>query len=219
MVAQDVRMKDYNPKSGEFTDPGYVKALQMLLDLNKKGYFMKDVNSTTHDMAKQLFFAGKGAIMYVELEEFPDVEKAMSGNWGFFPMPFIADGKGNQNYITGAPDGFIVSSKTKHPKEAMAFLKFLTSKENALKLVKKLGWPSPIDGATNPDTALKQVAEGVDYMKKAEGMAEWLDTDVNAKVADVYLSNLQLLLDGSKTPEQIMKEVQKVAKQVQSEVD
>jgi raffinose/stachyose/melibiose transport system substrate-binding protein len=219
MVAQDVRMKDYNPKSGEFTDPGYVKALQMLLDLNKKGYFMKDVNSTTHDMAKQLFFAGKGAIMYVELEEFPDVEKAMSGNWGFFPMPSIADGKGNQNYITGAPDGFIVSSKTKHPKEAMAFLKFLTSKENALKLVKKLGWPSPIDGATNPDTALKQVAEGVDYMKKAEGMAEWLDTDVNAKVADVYLSNLQLLLDGSKTPEQIMKEVQKVAKQVQSEVD
>jgi raffinose/stachyose/melibiose transport system substrate-binding protein len=59
----------------------------------------------------------------------------------------------------------------------------------------------------------------VDYMKKAEGMAEWLDTDVHAKVADVYLSNIQLLLDGSKTPEQIIKEVQEVAKQVQSEVE
>ncbi|MDQ0247020.1 raffinose/stachyose/melibiose transport system substrate-binding protein [Bacillus fengqiuensis] len=219
MVSQDVRMNDYNPRSGEFTDPGYVKAMEMLADLNKEGYFMKNVNSSSHDMAKQLFFAGKGSIFYVELEEFQNVEDNMKGNWGFFPMPAIADGQGNQNFITGAPDGFIVSSKTKHPKEAVEFLKFLTSKENALKLVEMIGWPSPIEGATNPDTALKQVAEGVDYMKKAEGMAEWLDTDVHAKVADVYLSNIQLLLDGTKTPEEVIEEVQKVAKQVQNEVE
>lgn len=219
MVPQDVRTKDYNPRSGEFTDPGYVKAMEMLRDLNKKGYFMKNVNSSSHDMGSQLFFAGKGAIFYVELEEFQNVENNMKSNWGFFPMPQVTEGEGNQNFITGAPDGFIVSSKSKHPKEAIEFLKFLTSKENALKLVEKIGWPSPIDGATNPDTALKQVAEGVDVMKNAEGMTEWLDTDVHAKVADVYLANIQLLLDGTKTPEEIIKEIQKVAKQVQNEVD
>jgi len=219
MVDQEVRMNDYNPRSGEFTDSGYVKAMEMLAELNEKGYFMDNVNSSSHDMVKQMFFAGKGAMFYVELEEFQDVENALKGNWGFFPMPSIADGNGSQNYITGAPDGFIVSSKTKHPKEAVEFLKFLTSKENSLKLVKDIGWPSPIEGATNPDTALKQVAEGVEYMKQAEGMAEWLDTDVHAKVADVYLSNIQLLLDGSKSPEEIIKEVQAVAKQVQSEVE
>jgi raffinose/stachyose/melibiose transport system substrate-binding protein len=219
MVDQEVRMNDYNPLSGEFTDPGYVKAMEMLAELNEKEYFMENVNSSSHDMVKQMFFAGKGAIFYVELEEFQDVENALKGNWGFFPMPAIDDGNGSQNYITGAPDGFIVSSKTKHPKEAIEFLKFLTSKENSLKLVKDIGWPSPIEGATNPDTALKQVAEGVDYMKQAEGMAEWLDTDVHAKVADVYLSNIQLLLDGSKSPEEIIKEVQDVAKQVKSEVE
>lgn len=219
MVPQDVRMKDYNPRSGEFTDPGYVKAMELLSDLNKKGYFMDNVNSSSHDMVKQMFFAGKGAIFYVELEEFQDVEKSMQGNWGFFPMPAISEGKGSQSFITGAPDGFIVSSKTKHPEEAIKFLKFLTSKENSLKLVKEIGWPSPIEGATNPDTALKQVAEGVDFMKQAEGMAEWLDTDVHAKVADVYLANIQLLLDGSKKPDEIIKEVQKVAKQIQSEVE
>lgn len=219
MVNQEVRMTDYNPRSGEFTDSGYVKAMEMLAELNEKGYFMDNVNSSSHDMVKQMFFAGKGAIFYVELEEFQDVENALKGNWGFFPMSSIADGNGSQKYITGAPDGFIVSSKTKHPKEAVEFLKFLTSKENSLKLVKDIGWPSPIEGATNPDTALKQVAEGVDYMKEAEGMAEWLDTDVHAKVADVYLSNIQLLLDGSKSPEEIIKEVQAVAKQVQNEVE
>lgn len=219
MVDQEVRMNDYNPRSGEFTDSGYVKSMELLAELNEKGYFMDNVNSSSHDMVKQMFFAGKGAIFYVELEEFQDVEDALKGNWGFFPMPSIADGNGSQKYITGAPDGFIVSSKSKHPKEAVEFLKFLTSKENSLKLVKDIGWPSPIEGATNPDTALKQVAEGVDYMKQAEGMAEWLDTDVHAKVADVYLSNIQLLLDGSKSPDEIIKEVQAVAKQVQSEVE
>ncbi|MGM0923402.1 MAG: ABC transporter substrate-binding protein [Bacillota bacterium] len=219
MVPQDVRMTDYNPRSGEFTDPGYVQAMEMLSSFVEEDYFMDNVNSSSHDMAKQLFFAGKGSIFYVELEEFQSIEDNMKGKWGFFPMPAISDGKGSQKLITGAPDGFIVSSKTKHPEEAIAFLKFLTSKENALKLVDQIGWPSPIDGATNPDTALKQVAEGVDFMKESEGMAEWLDTDVHAKVADVYLSNIQLLLNGSKTPEEIIKEVQKVAKQVRNEVE
>lgn len=219
MVAQDVRMNDYNPRSGEFTDPGYVKAMEMFAELNQKGYLMDNVNSSSHDMAKQYFFTGEGGIMYVELEEFQNVEDSLSANCNFFQMPAISEGKGNQNYITGAPDGFIVSSKTEHPEEAIKFLKFLTSKENAIKLAEQIGWPSPIDGATNPDTALQQVVEGVDTMKQAEGMAEWLDTDVHAKVADVYLANIQLLLDGSKSPEEIIKEVQAVAKEVQSEVE
>ncbi|AST91053.1 hypothetical protein BC6307_07050 [Sutcliffiella cohnii] len=219
MISQDVRMKDYNPRSGEFTDPGYVKAMEMFADLNKNGYLMENVNSSSHDMAVQYFFAGKGAMIYVELEEFQNVENNMNGNWGFFQMPAISEGKGNQNFITGAPDGFIVSSKTKHPEEAIKFLKFLTSKDNAVKLAEQIGWPSPIDGATNPDTALQQVVDGVETMKKSEGMAEWLDTDVHAKVADVYLANIQLLLDGSKSPEEIIKEIQAVAKEVQSEVE
>jgi len=219
MVANEVRMKDYQPKSGEFTDPGYIKAMQYLKELNDKGYFNDNINSSSHDMATQMFFAGKGAMIYVELEEFQEAEKNMPGKWDFFPMPDITEGKGNHNFITGAPDGFIVSSKTKHPKEAISFLKFLTSKQSADKLVKQIGWPSPIVGATNPDTALKQVAEGVEMMKGAEGMAEWLDTDVHAKVADVYLSNIQLLLDGTKSPEEIMKEVQAVAQEVRKEVE
>jgi raffinose/stachyose/melibiose transport system substrate-binding protein len=217
MVETEVLKKDYNPSSGEFTDPGYIKALEYLKELADKQYFVKNVNSSSHDMASQQFLVGNGAIMYFELEEFPMVEESMQGNWGFFKMPDIENGKGSQDYITGAPDGFIVSSKTKHPEEAIKFLKFLTSKENAEKMSEQLGWPSPIDGATNSSTALEEVANGVETIKGAEGMAEWLDTDVHAKVADVYLTNIQLLLDGTKSPEEIMKEVQAVAKEVQTE--
>ena len=218
LVPQDVREKDYNPKTGEFTDPGYIKALQYFKSLNDKGYFNKGVNSTEHNMVQETFAQGKQAMMYVELEEFRDVNTKMAGKpWGFFPLPSITNAAGNQNFLTGAPDGFMVSAKTKHPKEAIAFLKFLTSKESSAKLVSTLGWPSPVIGAVNSSNTADFLVKGMEAVQKAEGMALWLDTDINVKISDVYLPDLQELLNGTKTPQQIMKEVQAVAKQVASE--
>lgn len=218
-VPEDVRAKDYNPKTGEFTDPGYIKALEYFKSLNDNGYFIEGVNSTEHNMSNQMFYGEQVAMVYVELEEFAEVEENLPGKWDFFKLPSISEGKGNQNYLTGAPDGFMVSAKTKHPEEAVKFLKYLTNKENADKLVAMLGWPSPIIGAVNESNSSEFLIKGMDAIKEAEGMALWLDTDVHIKVSDAYLPNLQELLNGTKTPEQIMEEVQKVAKEVQSEVE
>lgn len=218
-VPQEVRVKDYNPKTGEFTDPGYIKALEYFKSLNDKGYFIEGVNSTEHNMSNQMFYGEQVAIIYVELEEFVEVEENLPGKWDFFKMPDIPEGKGNQNFLTGAPDGFLVSAKTKHPEEAVKFLKYLTNKANADKLVQQLGWPSPIIGAVNEGNSPDYLVRGMKAIEEAEGMAIWLDTDIHIKISDVYLPNLQELLNGTKTPEQIMAEVQKVAKEVQSEVE
>lgn len=219
LVPQDVREKDYNPNSGEFTDPGYVKALQVLKDLNDKGYFNKGCNSLTHNMALETWAKGQQAMFYVELEEFKDVNEKMQGKpWGFFAMPDFENQPGNKNFLTGAPDGFMISAKTKHPKEAIEFLKFLTSKENADKLVKTLGWPSPVIGAVNSTNAKPFLVDGIKAVQEADGMALWLDTDVYIKISDVYLPEMQEMFNGTKTPEQIMKDVQKIAQEVKTEV-
>lgn len=218
IVAQDVRIKDYNPTSGEFTDPGYIKALEYLKLLNDKGYFNDGVNSTAHDMALQMLYAEKAAMIYVELEEFTEIDENFAGKWDFFAMPDIPEGKGNQNFLTGAPDGFMISANTKYPEEATEFLKFLVSKENGEKLANELGWPSPVVGAVNEKNASDFLVEGMKAIENAEGMALWLDNDIHIKVAEVYLAGLQGLLNGSKTPEQIMKDVQAAAEQVKSEV-
>ena len=218
-VAQDVRLNDYNPKTGEFTDPGYIKALEYFKSINDNGYFIEGVNSTEHNMSNQMFFGEQVAMIYVELEEFIDVENNLPGKWDFFELPAIAEGKGNQNYLTGAPDGFLVSAKSKHPDEAVKFLQYLTNAANSDKLVKDLGWPSPIIGAVNEGNSPDFLIRGMKAIEEAEGMALWLDTDIHIKISDVYLPNLQELLNGTKTPEQIMSEVQKVANEVQSEVE
>ena len=214
LVAQDTLNKDYDRNSGAFTDQGYVDALNKVKELSDKGYFNKNVNSVSQDMGKEMFYAGKGAILNIETEEIPHLEKNMKDQWGIFKMPEMVNGKGNQNFLVGAPEGFIVTTATKHPKEAIEFLKFLTNKTNAERMVKELGWLSPIKGAVNQNTATPAVNEANKMMEDSEGLAIWLDTIVDAKIAEAYLQGAQLLLNGDKSPEQIMKEIQQIAKDI-----
>ena len=217
LVADDVRRSNYYYKTGDFTDPGYVKALYLMKELSDKGYFNYGANAIEHNMCYETLSLGEQAMFYVELEEFSDINKRLD-NWGFFPMPAITDGAGNQNFITGAPDGFMVSNKTEHPEEAVEFLKYMTSMEQATKLVNDLGWPSPVKGAVeNAGGALPQTVEGMKALANAEGMALWLDTDINIRISDVWLPGIQEVLNGTKTPEQLMKEVDETAKKVAAE--
>ena len=212
LVAQDTLNKDYDRTTGEFTDQGYVEALNKIKELSEKGYFNKNVNSVSQDMGKEMFYADKGAILYIETEEIPHLEKNMKDEWGMFKMPDFQNGAGNQNFLVGSPEGFIVTTASKHPKEAMEFLKFLTNKKNAERMVKELGWLSPIKGAVNQNTATDQVIEANKMLEDSEGLAIWLDTIVDAKIAEAYLEGTQVLLNGGNSPEQIMSDIQKIAK-------
>lgn len=215
-VSQEVREKDYT-ESGAFDDPGYVKALEYFRELQEKGYFNMGANSTEHNMALEMFYGGRVAMVYVELEEFADIEEKMAGNWGFFAMPAIEGAPGNQKFLTGAPDGFMVSARTEHPDEAVAFLRFLTNRENSERMVKAMGWPSPVVGAVNEGNSMEMLVRGLKAVTEAEGMALWLDTDIAIKISDVYLPDLQELLNGDKSPEEVMKDVQATAAEVRSE--
>jgi raffinose/stachyose/melibiose transport system substrate-binding protein len=218
LVAQDVRMKDYEKTTGEYTDAGYVKALDYFKDMNDKGYFNEFPNSISHDMANQSFALGECAMIYVELEEFASVDTNLEGTpWSFFAMPAIADGAGSQNYLTGAPDGFMISSTTKYPEEAIKFLQYLTSLDSAKKLVETLKWPSPVIGAVNADNSPEYLVKGMKAVESAEGMALWLDTDIDIRISDVYLPGLQDLLNGDISSADLMKKVQEIAKTVQAE--
>lgn len=218
MVPEEVRRKDYNPKTGEFIHPGYVKALEYLKLLNDKGYFNEGVNTTSAPMANQLFWMGRGAIAHLTMPYYKNqLEEHLPGKWKTFPFPAISEGKGNQNVITGAPNICCISAKTKHPNEAIEFLRFLTNMENSEKFVKELGFASSVIRANNENTTTKPILEMLDFVAKADGMAEWLDTAVEARITDKYLANVQLVIDGSKTPEEAMKEIQEMAKLVREE--
>lgn len=222
LVPGDVLQADYlltADASKLFTDPGYVEALKRFKLLNDKGYFTKSPNAVSHSLARTSFYAGKAGMINLDLIEFPLVAKSELGadGFGFFRFPDGTGGKGDQNLLSGAPDGFMISAKTKYPKEAVEFLKFLTTPEVAAEYVKKTGVPSTTVGAVNAQTSLPVVEAGIKEAGKASAMTLWLDVDLNAKIVAVYLPGMQAVLAGSKTPEQLMAEVREVAVRVQKE--
>ncbi len=201
------------------TDPGYVEALRRFKMLGDMGYFNNGSNGISHSNARSSFIAGKTAMFYLELEEFATIAKDLGDEWfGYFQLPGGTGGNGDQNLITGAPDGFMIYGKSKHPAEAIDFLKFVTSPEMGKEYVKRLGIPSAAVGAVTEDNSLPSVRGGLAQINEASGMALWMDTDMNIKIVEVYLPGMQALLTGTKTPEELMKEVHDISVTVQAEL-
>lgn len=217
IVAEDVRVKDYNAKTGEFTDAGYLEALKKYQQLIP--YFNENSNALSHQQARQNWINGDAAMMYLETAEVGEVQdiQASDFEWDMFKFPAISDGKGDQNKLTGAPEGFVVSANTKHPKEAIAFLKYLTGAEVGLQEVKATGIINGMKGLYDSSNADPMVVKASDLINEASDIVYWLDTDIDAKLVNVYLSETQRLTGNETTPEAVMAEIQKTAKEIRSE--
>lgn len=223
LVAADVLQADYLLMAEDevlFADPGYVEALRRFQTLGTNGCFNEGANAIQHSLARASFIAGQTAMIYVELEEFVTLANGMGEEaFGFFEFPSGTGGAGDQELLTGAPDGFMISAATAYPEEAVAFLKFLTSPAIGTEYVSRMGIPSSVVGAVSDETALSVVVAGVDAINSASGMALWLDTDLNIKIVEVYLPGMQALLIGSETPESLMEKVRAAALAVKAELN
>ena len=222
MVPDEVRQADYQllaPADQLYTHPGYVEALALYKSFGDKGYFNNGANAISHQQARGAFIAGRSAMVYLELVEFymlADTPVAEQG-WGFFPMPPMEGAAGRNDLLTGAPDGFLVSSKTEHPEEALAFLNFITSPEQAAKYVSTTGMTSAVIGSVTEATTTPETLAGLKALEDAAGMALWLDTDMDTASANVILAAGQGLLSGEETPEAVMEKVRAAAKETQAQ--
>ncbi|NUW44051.1 ABC transporter substrate-binding protein [Nonomuraea rhodomycinica] len=209
---------DYTPATGAFTDPGYVTALKQFSDLvGRCG--TKDANGLSHETAQAQFLSGKAGMHYLESVEFEAVDKAKPPlDWGFFRLPAPSGAAGDPSALTGAPDGFLVNAQSKNAGLAVDFLKFMTSQQNAAALTKDLGWLSPVKGSASAANANKQLTDALADMDKAGNFAIWLDTITHAEVASAYLSGVEGMLSGSKSPEQVMTGVRAAAAKAKKEV-
>lgn len=204
--------KDYSSDKGKYTDPGYVKSLtQFKQILDQCSAAGSSSNGVDHTDAQVGFAAGKSAMMYLEWVEFGLLDKTelTKDGWDFFKLPAAAGAKGDTGSLVGAPDMFLINSKSKNAPLAVAFMKFVVSKENAAKMqTLMVGYPSPVIGSLTPSNSSPQSIKALDQVSKASGLAIWLDTVTPPAVASAYLSGGEALVSGSSTPEQVMSSVQ-----------
>jgi raffinose/stachyose/melibiose transport system substrate-binding protein len=136
---------------------------------------------------------------------------SLSKDWNFFRLPPASDAPGDTQALTGAPDGFLINSKSEHAGLAADFLTFFAQQDNAKKMVEDLGWLSPVQGSADVKGVYPQLSETLTDMNHASKFAIWLDTITNADVASAYLSGVEGLVNGDNTPEQVMDSVRKAA--------
>lgn len=208
--------KDYAEATGAFTDPGYKVVLQRFQKLAE--FMGPNATSMTHTDVRNYFTAGKLPLIYLETGEFKLLHDANPNlKYGYFSFPAFKDGKGQLGLIEGAPEGFMMSSTTKHPAEAARFLKFIYSKAVAQKFMKDIGVPVAVNGALPEGNASPWLQDALAVMNNAKGMVPWFDNAVNIKVGDAFMRGCQAVATKDKTIDQVLADVQAAAKLVQSE--
>jgi raffinose/stachyose/melibiose transport system substrate-binding protein len=215
-VPYDVKLKDYDPASGEFAHAGYVNALQYIKDLQDKGYFSPNVLSVDYYQAREQFCAGMGGMFLDATSQFSIFEEDAAMDWGFFKFPGIPNEDGSPSHITGGAEAYCISASCNNPDMAVEFLKFLTSFEQAYAQTKDVGLPNPLINGIDEGNGSAKLIEATKLLGDYEGIAAWLDTDVDAKVADAYMAGISEMLGGNKTPAQVIEDVKRAADEVRN---
>ncbi|AXC49235.1 extracellular solute-binding protein [Paracoccus suum] len=215
-VPQAVLEKDFNPATAEYSDPGYVAALNQLKQIVDRCTIGADVNGISYQTAIQDLSDGKSAMYYQEIIEFDNSAKADTTlkpeEFGFFALPAPKDAKGDPKALEGAPEGYMISAASDNVPLAIDFMKFVASPENAKILsAPPYGQPSAVIGGSDPAQMSPSVVGGLEKIAQASYLMQWLDTVNHPKVAAAWLSNLQAFIGGSIPAEDVVAEVRKAA--------
>jgi len=186
--------------------PEFEQALNQMIELKEKGYTNKDFISTTYDMSQDKFGKGEVAmhpcgdfILQPMLSKYPDLKV------GLFPAPF-----GDTQGVIAAFSGvsLAVSSKAKYKEQALEFMDFFASKEEQEKYMAKspgIGVFSDVKSVHNMISAdiEKYALQSEVYPGMFDISRVWPELEVRKLLQEMML--------GSKTPEQILEEIDKKA--------
>jgi len=214
LMGHDAVMAQYDPMGpGDYADPGWVKGLQMFDDFQKKGVFNASPNGLSRADSRAMFYGEKAAMFYTgtwdfaQLVEGGEAPKAFWDKWDFFNFPSVSGGKGEQGALAGSADGYVVSSKTRHPEAAAAFLQYMTSPEVARQFVSQCKELVQVKGAVTEDNASWYLRKYMEMVEEAPVISAWTDTMMEHSVAEALMNGVQGMLAGQTTPEQVMKAV------------
>ncbi len=140
----------YGDKGASFASPANVKAAQTLADWQQAGYFEPGVEGESDDNAVALFDSGK-TLYYIEGSwDAGAVQSALGANAGAFRLPSATAGA-TAPVGGGLTTPLVISSKSKHPAVAAAFINYFLSVQNSDYLFDN-GWGIP-GASVSPSTA------------------------------------------------------------------
>ena len=201
-----IRALGFGQEGASWTTPENTTAARTLADWVAKRYFGSDVNGLGYDPAWQAFSKGTGAYLIAGTWLQADLGKAM-GDDVTFVLPPAASGKPVATGGTGIP--WAVSSKSKNPDAAAAYVDFITSPEAMSTLAENDNLPIADTAEQKAPNALAQdVFTAFGTAVEDDALVPYLDY-ATPTMADTLGAALQDLLAKKATPEQFLETVEK----------
>jgi len=194
-----------------FEDPTFIKAGQVLKDLTALKPFQDGFLGATYDDEASLVANGKAA-MELMGQWAPNVQKdktadkmGLGSKLGSAPFPAIKGGKGLVTDVIGGGGGYAVGKNASDA--AIDFLKFLTGKENQIRMAETSGIIATAVGAEVgiKDPNAKLVKAIVD---KSTFFQLYLDQFLSPAAGGVVNDSVQTILAGTATPAQACAAIQ-----------
>lgn len=194
------------PTSPEQVPQSWINGLYEFSNLYEKGAFSEDVLIEKSVASSDMFIQKEAAMRldgswYIGSIKSPETTTVVP----FYKM----DGSATVNGIAGYSMGFFISKEAwQDPDRQQAAVKFvqeMTSKENIEHFAKFSGMSS-IEGV-EPDLSNSLVASGQICLEKFDTIQLPIDYRLNKESWGYLVNNIGSILDGSKTPEQILEKV------------
>jgi N-acetylglucosamine transport system substrate-binding protein len=140
-----------NLEPGAWKSPAWLKAAQMIDELNKKGYFQKGAVAMSHTESQTQMLQGKAAMVpcgsWIESEMAANIPPGVKLR--FFLPPVLADGKGDPTALVIGIEPWMVPVEGENDNKdaAIALFKYMTSLKNAIRFVEEKGTPMAIVGS------------------------------------------------------------------------
>lgn len=196
--------KTITRNGGDYSNPGFLQAAQLLRELIDMGAFIEGVTGFSGDEANQAFIDGKTA-MYVQgswLAGSIQQGAANPEDFDLVPVPVLNSSNATQNdYMGGAAEGFMVAQSTKNP-DLVANAVFEISRsisENCYLDGSALpAWKVNYDDSSVP--AMIQKLAGLSA--EATSYTVWFNVLMTADDTEEYFDLTDQLFIGNITPEQ-----------------
>jgi len=199
----------------KFTDPMSVKAWELLMELQDKGYFSDGILSDDYAASFAKFFRGDGAFFYSG-GWFPAFQKeqAPDFNMGFFLFPAI-DGIAESD-VTDTVGGYLgmrIPMGAKHPEEAKEYIKWWLTSEEPHRIWAKMnpGDLTCMKSIESIEDASPEVLEFLKLKNNAHHSTIYMDSSLDGDVSQEILWQASNgLFSGSLTPQQAAENAEKI---------
>ncbi|MGI8459672.1 MAG: extracellular solute-binding protein [Propionibacteriaceae bacterium] len=195
-------------RGGAWTDEPSVQAAQTIQDWAKQGYLTAGANGISRDDALADFAAGKSAFVITGTWELPKVIKGLGAKGGFVAL--APDGSDTPVTTGGEGLAWAITSGSKHPDVAAAYIDFITNADAGQVLIDNGNLPAVPPDSWKPKQGTVQgdVASEWRRVSGGSGLVPYLDY-ATPTFYDTLSASVQQLTAAKLTPQEFAAKLQK----------